>query len=163
MTAARLGEALNATAQEIDRANKVWTVPGERMKGGKEHRVPLCKRALEIASAVSDGYLFGSRYATGKPVSDMMMRLMLRQLGYDGITIHGTARASFKTWAMERTRFDNYVVEAALSHTSGDKVERAYARSDVMEKRQALMQAWEKFCESPPAKSTDRVVPLRSA
>jgi integrase len=163
LTASRLGEALNATAQEIDHANKVWTVPGSRMKGGKEHRVPLCKRALEIASAVSDGYLFGSRYATGKPVSDMMMRLMLRQLGYDGITIHGTARASFKTWAMERTRFDNYVVEAALSHTSGDKVERAYARSDVLEKRCQLMDSWAEFCATPPANSAGRVVPLRQA
>jgi integrase len=161
LTAARLGEALNATAQEIDHANKVWTVPGERMKGGVEHRVPLCKRTLELASIVSDGYLFPSRYSTGKPVSDMMMRLTLRQLGYD-VTIHGF-RATFKTWAMERTRFDNYVVEAALAHINGDKVERAYARSDVIEKRRQLMNAWADFCATPPAKSADKVVPLRSA
>ena len=163
LTAARLGEALNATAQEIDRANKVWTVPGERMKGGKEHRVPLCKRALEMVSMGNGGHLFPSRYKPGKPVSDMMLRLMLRQLGYDGITIHGTARASFKTWAMERTRFDNYVVEAALAHISGDKVERAYARSDVLAKRAELMNAWAKFCETPPAKTSGKVVSMRQA
>jgi len=163
LTASRLGEALNATAQEIDHANKVWVVPGARMKGGKEHRVPLSKRSLAIAGLVSDGYLFPSRYSTGKPVSDMMMRKLLRDLGYNGITIHGTARASFKTWAMERTRFDNYVVEAALAHCSGDKVEQAYARSDVLEKRRQLMTAWAEYCSQPPAKSTDRVVSLRQA
>jgi integrase len=162
LTASRLGEALNATAQEIDHSNKLWLVPGSRMKGGVEHRVPLCKRALEFASVGNGGHLFPSRYSTGKPVSDMMLRLMLRQLGYDGITIHGF-RATFKTWAMERTRFENFTVEAALAHTSGDKVERAYARSDVLEKRRQLMEAWAKFCETPPAKSTDRVVSLRSA
>jgi integrase len=120
LTASRLGEALNATAQEIDHSNKLWLVPGSRMKGGVEHRVPLCKRALEFASVGNGGHLFPSRYSTGKPVSDMMLRLMLRQLGYDGITIHGF-RATFKTWAMERTRFENFTVEAALAHTSGDK------------------------------------------
>jgi integrase len=162
LTAARLGEALNATAQEID-ANKVWTVPGERIKGGKEHRVALSKRALEIAGMVSDGYLFPSRYNTGKPVSDMMMRLMLRQLGYEGITIHGTARASFKTWAMERTRFDNHTIESALAHIGGSKLEQAYMPGDVLAKRRQLMDAWAQFLETPPAKSADRVVPMRSA
>jgi integrase len=162
LTAARLGEALNATAQEIDHANKVWTVPGERMKGGQEHRVPLCKRALELAGAGS-GHLFPSRYFADKPISDTMLRLLLRELvGHNDITIHGF-RATFKTWAMERTRFDNFVVEAALAHISGDKVERAYARSDVLEKRRALMDAWSHFCATSPAKTAEKVVPLRSA
>jgi integrase len=161
LTAARLGEALNATAREIDHANKVWTVPGERMKGGQEHRVPLCKRALELAGTGS-GHLFPSRYFADKPISDTMLRLLLREIGHGDITIHGF-RATFKTWAAERTRFDNHVVEAALAHISGDKIERAYRRTDVLEKRRALMDAWSQFCATPPAKSADKVVPLRKA
>jgi integrase len=163
LTAARLTEARNATLQEIDPANKVWTVPGERMKGGKEHRVPLRKRALELAAMGSDQHLFPSPYFPDKAISEARLRELLRQLGHGNITIHGF-RSTFKDWARDRTRFDNYVVEAALAHLSGDKVERAYARSDVMEKRQQLMEAWAKFCESPPAAAVaDRVVPLRSA
>jgi integrase len=161
LTAARLGESLNATAQEIDHTNKVWTVPGQRMKGGVEHRVPLCKRALELASAGS-GHLFASRYSADKPISDTILRLLLREIGHGDVTIHGF-RATFKTWAAERTRFDNHMVEAALAHISGDKIERAYRRTDVLEKRRLLMDAWAKFCATPPAKTTDRVVPLRSA
>jgi integrase len=161
LTAARLGEALNATAQEINHANKVWTVPGSRMKGGVEHRVPLCKRALELAGAGS-GHLFPSRYSADKPISDTILRLLLRELGHADITIHGF-RATFKTWAAERTRFDNHVVEAALAHISGDKIERAYRRTDVLEKRRQLMSAWADFCAAAPAKTAGRVVPLRSA
>jgi integrase len=160
LTASRLGEALNATAQEVDHAAKVWTVPSARMKGGLEHRVPLCKRALELAGMVSDGHLFPSRYRPGKPVSDMMLRKLLRDLGYN-VTIHGTARATFKTWAMERTRFDNHTIESALAHIAGSKLEQV--RGDVLEKRRQLMDAWAKFCATPPAKSAGRVVPLRSA
>jgi integrase len=159
LTAARLGEALNAAAQEIDHANKVWTVPGQRMKGGQEHRVPLCKRALELAGA-GGGHLFPSRYFADKPISDTMLRLLLREIGHGDITIHGF-RATFKTWAAERTRFDNHVVEAALAHVSGDKIERAYRRTDVLEKRRALMDAWSQFCTTPPAKTADKVVSLR--
>jgi integrase len=164
LTASRLGESLNAVAQEIDKAGKVWVVQGDRMKGGIEHRVPLSKRAFELASTVSDGPLFPSRYRPGKPVSGMMLLRLLRELAGDGFTIHGTARASFKTWAMERMRFDNYVVEAALAHISGDKVEKAYARSDVLEKRRQLMTAWAAFLETPPAKSAGKVVvPMKRA
>jgi integrase len=161
LTAARLGEVLNATAQEIDRANKVWVVPAAHMKGGVEHRVPLCKRAYELASA-ANGHLFPSRYFPGKPISDTVLRLLLRELGHGDITIHGF-RATFKTWAAERTRFDNHVVEAALAHISGDKIERAYRRTDVLERRRELMDAWAKFCATPPAKSTGTVVLMRSA
>jgi integrase len=163
LTCARLGEALNATAQEVDHTNAVWTVPGSRMKNGQPHRVPLAQRSLEIASMVSGGFLFPSRYSTGKPVSDIMMRALLRELAGDGLTIHGTARATFKTWAMERTRFDNHTIEAALAHIAGGKVERSYMRGDILQKRRQLMTAWEMFCTAPPAKSADRVVPLRSA
>jgi integrase len=162
LTASRLGAALNATAQEIDHSNKLWLVPGSRMKSGVEFRVPLSKRALEIASMGGGGYLFPSRYSTGKPISESRLRLMLRQLGYDGITIHGTARASFKTWAMERTRYDNHTIEASLAHT-GSKLEQSYMRGDVLQKRHVLAENWAKFCETPPAKSAGKVVvPLRA-
>jgi integrase len=160
LTAARTGEVLTARPSEIDKG--IWVVPGSRMKGGVEHRVPLCKRAIEVASGGSGSYLFPSRYHHDKALSNMAMLMLLEHMGHDDVTVHGF-RSSFKDWARDRTRFDNYVVEAALAHISGDKVERAYARSDVLEKRRELMNAWAKFCESPPAKSTDRVVPLRSA
>ena len=159
LTASRTGEVLAARPSEI--ADGVWTVPGERMKGGQTHRVPLSKRASEIASGGSGSYLFPSHHPD-KPLSHMTMLMLLKCMGHDDVTVHGF-RSAFKDWCRDRTRFDNYVVEAALAHTSGDKVERAYARSDVLAKRAQLMDAWAKFCESPPAKSADRVVPLRSA
>ena len=133
----------------------------ERMKGGQVHRVPLGKRALEIASIESGTHLFPSRKFPDKAISETRLRDLLRQLGQGDITIHGF-RSCFKTWAMERTRFDNHTIEAALAHSSGDKVEQAYMRSDVLEKRAQLMTAWEKFCETPPAKSADPSLGARS-
>ena len=159
LCAARTGEVLMARPSEI--VDGVWTVPGERMKGGQTHRVPLSKRAIAVAGGGSGSYLFPSHHPD-KPLSHMTMLMLLKCMGYRDVTTHGM-RATFKTWAMERTRFDNYVVEAALAHTSGDKVERAYARSDVLEKRRQLMDAWAKFCATPPAKGAGKVVPLRSA
>jgi integrase len=160
LTAARTGEVLTARPSEI--ANGVWVCPSERMKGGKEHRVPLSKRAIEVASGGSGSYLFPSRYHPDKPLSNMAMLKLLEHMGRDDVTTHGF-RATFKTWAMERTRFEHFVVESALAHISGDKVEMAYARSDVLEKRRQLMDAWSKFCAIPPAKSTGKIVPLKSA
>jgi integrase len=160
LCAARSGEVLTARPSEI--AGGVWTVPGERMKGGQTHRVPLSKRASEVASGGSGSYLFPSPYHPDKPLSNMAMLMLLQYMGHDDVTVHGF-RSSFKDWCRDRTRFDNYVVEAALAHASGDRVERAYARSDVLEKRRQLMDAWAQFCATPPAKSADRVVPLRQA
>jgi integrase len=159
LCAARTGEVLMARPSEI--ADGVWTVPGERMKGGQTHRVPLSKRASEIASGGSGSYLFPSHHPD-KPLSHMTMLMLLKCMGHDDVTVHGF-RSAFKDWCRDRTRFDNYVVEAALAHASGDKVERAYVRSDVLEKRRELMNAWAKFCATPPAKRTDKVVPLRQA
>jgi integrase len=159
LCAARTHEALLARPSEI--ADGVWTVPGERMKGGQTHRVPLSKRASEIASGGSGSYLFPSHHPD-KPLSHMTMLMLLKYMGHDDVTVHGF-RSAFKDWCRDRTRFDNYVVEAALAHTSGDKVERAYARSDVLEKRRQLMNAWADFCETPPVKSTGRVVSMRKA
>jgi integrase len=160
LTAARTGEVLSARPSEIDKG--IWTVPGERMKGGQTHRVPLSKRAIEVGSGGSGSYLFPSRYHPDKPLSHTAMLMLLEHMGHDDVTVHGF-RSTFKDWARDRTRFDNYVVEAALAHISGDKVERAYARSDVLEKRHQLMEAWSKFCATPPAKGAGKVVPLRSA
>ena len=160
LTAARTGEVLTARPSEIDKG--VWTVPGERMKGGQTHRVPLSKRAIEVTSGGSSSYLFPSRYHPDKALSNMAMLKLLEHMGHGDVTVHGF-RSCFKDWCRDRTRFDNYVVEAALAHISGDKVEKAYARSDVLEKRRQLMTAWAAFLETPPAKSAGKVVPLRNA
>jgi integrase len=163
LTGARTGEVLGARPVEIDRREKVWTVPGDRMKGGKEHRVPLCDRALELTGKGSDRYLFPSRYHADKPLSNMAMLMLLDDLAAGEVTVHGF-RSTFKDWARDRTRFDNYVVEAALAHASGDKVEAAYARSDVLEKRRKLMDAWAEYCASKPVgRSSEKLVNLRSA
>jgi integrase len=162
LVCARTNEVLKARPSEISKTERLWTVPGERMKAGLEHRVPLCAQTMQLTEGASDSYLFPSRYHPDKPLSDMALLMLLRRIGYGHVTTHGF-RSTFKDWARDRTRFDNYVVEAALAHISGDKVERAYARSDVLEKRRQLMDAWAKFCATPPAQSADRVVPLRSA
>lgn len=132
------------------------------MKGGKEHRVPLSRRSLEIAGQGSATYLFPSRYQPDKALSNMAMLVLLDDMGHGDVTVHGF-RSTFKDWARDRTRFDNYVVEAALAHVVGDKVEAAYARSDVLEKRRTLMEAWAAFCASTPsAESSDqKIVSLR--
>jgi integrase len=156
LTASRSGEIIKASPSEINRRNRLWTVPGERMKGGKVHRVPLCDRALELLHGASKHYLFPSRHQD-KPLSNMAMLQLLERMGYGRITVHGF-RSTFKDWARDRTRFDNYVVEAALAHTLGDKVEAAYARSDVIEKRRKLMEAWVEFCTR--GVPTGDVVPL---
>jgi integrase len=88
---------------------------------------------------------------------------MLERLGYGHVSVHGTARSTFRDWAAERTNYPNHVVEQALAHAIGNAVEAAYRRGDLFDKRRALMDAWAGFCASPPAKSADRVVPLRSA
>jgi integrase len=159
LCAARTGEVLTARPAEI--AGGVWTVPSERMKGGQTHRVPLSKRAVEVASGGSSSYLFPSRYHPDKALSNMAMLKLLADMGHGDVTTHGF-RSSFKDWCRDRTRFDNYVVEAALAHISGDKVERAYARSDVLQKRRALMESWAEFCATPSAKSTGKVVSIGS-
>jgi integrase len=158
LTVARTGEVLGASPAEIDHGERVWTVPGERMKGGKDHRVPLGKRALELTTTGSDRYLFPGRHPD-KPLRNMAMLMLLKELGGDATT-HGM-RSTFKDWARDRTRFDNYVVEAALAHATGDKIEQAYARSDVLEKRRKLMTAWAEFCSSTPAASTKNIIAMR--
>ena len=152
LTAARTGETMLARWTELDLLDKTWTVPAGRMKAGREHRVPLSARALAILEEMQahrhgdDGFVFpGGK--SGKPLSNMAFLMLLRRMGHADLTAHGF-RATFKTWASERTSFQNEIVEAALAHIVGSKVEQAYRRGDMFEKRRRLMDAWAKFCTS---------------
>lgn len=152
LTAARTGEVTGARWSEIDLAAKVWTVPAGRIKGGREHRVPLSERTLAILKSLprEAEYLFpGGR--KGHSISNMAMDAVLRRQGYkDGrATVHGF-RSTFRDWAAERTAFPNHVVEMALAHTVGNKVEAAYRRGDLFDKRRRLMADWAKFCLATP-------------
>ncbi len=147
LTATRSGEVREAVWDEIDLTAKVWEIPAARMKMKRPHRVPLSLRALEIladARALGDGTGFafpGTKQ--GRPLSDMTLSKLVKELGF-AADIHGF-RTSFRTWAQERTNYPREVAEAALAHLTGDSVERAYARSDVFEKRRKMMEAWAAF------------------
>jgi integrase len=147
LTAARSGEVLGARWDEIDLRGQVWTVPPHRMKGGREHRVPLSTRAVEILKAMralrASEFVFHSTKA-GQPLSDMALQMVLRRAKIDA-TVHGF-RSAFRDWTGERTTFAREVAEAALAHLVGDETERAYRRGDALEKRRALMEAWASFC-----------------
>ncbi len=160
LTAARTSEVVGARWSEIDLEEAVWTIPGERMKAGRDHRVPLSVRCLEILKAArkldaESPYLFPGRGST-QPLSNMAMLMMLRRANSD-ITAHGF-RSSFRDWASERTNFTRDVCEMALAHTVRDKTEAAYRRGDLLEKRRELMETWAQFAGARPAK----VVRLRA-
>jgi integrase len=143
LTAARSGEVLGATWPEIDLAARTWTIPAKRMKAGKAHKVPLCDRAVAVLSALPrNGELVFPLVNSGNA-----MREMLREMRPDA-TVHGF-RSSFRDWAAERTNYPNIVVEAALAHAIGDKVEAAYRRGDLFEKRRRLMADWAAWCARP--------------
>ena len=148
----RLGEALRATWDEIDLDSAEWTIPAARMKGRREHRVPLSPQAMELLRSLyrEDGnpYLFISTRTPGTHVVESTVGIALRDAGRKE-TIHGF-RASFKTWAEERTNFPGIIVELSLAHRVGNAVENAYRRSDLAAKRAKLMQAWGKYCCTPP-------------
>ncbi|MEM6464968.1 MAG: site-specific integrase [Pseudomonadota bacterium] len=143
LTAARSGETRGMTWAEVDLDAKIWTIPAERMKAGKEHRVPLTDAAIALLGARGDDkvLVFASETKAGKPISDMSMTAVLRRMKRDGITVHGF-RSTFRDWAGETTGFPREVIEAALAHGIKDKAEAAYARSDLFEKRRKLMEAW---------------------
>lgn len=140
LTVARTGETIGATPKEIDKEQKLWVVPPERMKAGREHRVPLIDATLGLLGDVSGKYLF-SGAAQGKPLSNMATLMLLRDLRGDGYTVHGF-RSAFSTWAREQTDYPREIVEACLAHASGDAVELAYRRMDFLDKRRALMEEW---------------------
>jgi integrase len=169
LTAGRTGEVIGARWSEIDLLDKVWTVPAARVKAHREHRVSLSARALAILddmqaardAGIGDGFVFpGGR--TGAPLSNMAFWRLLRRMSRGDLTAHGF-RATFKTWASERTSFQNEIVEAALAHVIGGKVEQAYRRGDLFEKRRRLMQQWAAFCATAPAQETRNVTPLRAS
>ncbi len=148
LTAARTGEVRGAVWSEFDLAAQLWTVPGVRMKAGKEHRVPLSARAVAIleemqSKRISDFVFPGVR--KNKPMSENTMAKALAENGGDGATVHGM-RSTFRDWVTEATGHDGDLAEMALSHAVGDAVARAYARSDALEKRRKLMGDWADFC-----------------
>jgi integrase len=147
LTAARSGETLGAKWSEIDKGAKVWTVPTSRMKGGREHRVPLSGRVLAILDEAeklkTSEFIFpGQR--PNRPLSGMAFEMLLRRMKIENATAHGF-RSSFRGWAGETTTFPREVAEAALAHAVGDETERAYRRGDALEKRRKLMDAWASF------------------
>lgn len=146
LTAARSGETRGMTWGEVDLDAKIWTIPAERMKAAKEHRVPLTDAALAVLGRRAEGtpdyaLIFGSEAKPGKPISDMSMTAVLRRMERADITVHGF-RSTFRDWAGEATGFPREVIEAALAHGIKDKAEAAYARSDLFDKRRTLMEAW---------------------
>jgi integrase len=162
LTATRTGEVIGARWDEFDLDEKLWTVPGVRMKAGKEHRVPLSGRALAIidemkASRVNDHEFVFPGGKPRKPLSNMAMLKVLQRIGRDDLTAHGF-RSSFRDWAAERTGFPHEVAEMALAHTLNDKVEAAYRRGDLFQKRRQLMDAWTKHCEA--SKSVGNVIAM---
>ena len=142
-TAARSGEVRGAQWDEIDMDEAVWIIPAERMKMNKEHRVPLSSQAMKIltdAKAQRDENDLVFPSITGKQLSDMTLSKLVREQGIES-TVHGF-RSSFRTWCQEKTNVPGEVAEAALAHVNANKVEAAYARSDLFEKRRSLMEAW---------------------
>ena len=158
LTAARSGEICGATWQEVDLANSLWTIPGERMKAGREHRVPLSKQAVALLKALPriGNYIFPGA-VEGKPLSDMALMQLLRGMDANGYKVHGF-RSTFRDWCGDKTEFENETIEFALAHSIPDSTKPAYRRYRSLEKRALLMQAWANYCEG--AEIADNVVPL---
>ena len=160
LTAARTGEVLGAKWSEIDIDTATWTVPAERMKAGRQHRVTLNAPALALLGALPrtvGEYVFPGLRRDG-PLSQMALLMSLRRMQIEGVTVHGF-RSSFRDWAAEQTTpFSRDVIEAALAHTNQNKVEAAYLRTDHFDKRRLLFDEWGQFCEGEET----NVVPLRA-
>ena len=163
LTAARTGEVIGAAWPEIDFDNKVWTIPATRMKAQREHRVPLCDRALTILRTLrreegNNAIFIGGK--KGAPLSNMAMLELLKGMR-PGYVPHGF-RSSFRDWAAEKTNYPTYVVEKALAHVIADKVEAAYRRGDLFGKRRQLMEAWCRYCASSPEADSGQAVPFKA-
>jgi integrase len=161
LTAARTGEVNAAEWNEIDLDNKTWTRPAEHMKAGREHRVPLSDRAVEILKDLpreeNNPYVFiGTQKGAGMYIT--AMRELLTRIKQT-VTVHGF-RSTFKDWASETTNYSREVTEMALAHTIGNKVEEAYRRLDLFPKRARLMADWANYCNSPTREGA--VVPIRA-
>jgi integrase len=162
LSAARTGEVLGAQWSEVDSDSKIWTIPGHRMKAGREHRVPLTKPVLDLLGKLpreADNPLVFIKGQAG--LSKMAMAHVMERLGQSGkSSIHGF-RSCFATWSHERTAHSAHTVEISLAHNVGSAVEQAYRRTDMIVKRRQLMEQWAKFCSMPPAKISGDVVALR--
>ena len=164
LTAARTNEVVGARWSEVDLKNKTWTVPAERMKAGKAHKVPLSDQPVALLRALyrdghGDGFLFiGSR--PGAALNAKALHRLLARMG-EAVTVHGF-RSSFRTWAAEQTNFPREVGEQALAHIISDKVEAAYKRTTLFDKRRQLMAAWAKYVTTPPVqrRARDNVVAI---
>lgn len=161
LTAARSGEVRGARWAEIDRDAAVWTVPASRMKAGKEHRVPLSPEALALLAALPQGkpedLVF--KAPRGGMLSDMTLAAVLRRMDVPAVP-HGF-RSTFRDWASERTNYPREAAEMALAHAIGDKVEAAYRRGDLFEKRRLMMAEWARFLAQP--EGTGQVLPFKAA
>ncbi|MBQ0717892.1 MAG: tyrosine-type recombinase/integrase [Sulfitobacter litoralis] len=149
LTGSRTTEVLKMRWEELDFDAGVWTCPEERMKGNEEHRVPLTTQMLEIIEplkALKSVFVFEGQ-KRNHPLSNMAMLMLLRRMGVEGVTVHGF-RSTFRDWVSETGKGQWEVAERSLSHKVGSKVERAYARSDLLEKRRALMDEWSRFVTS---------------
>jgi integrase len=144
LTAARTGEAIGAQWDEIDFVERTWTIPAQRMKAKRDHRVPLSEAAVALIERMrtvrQDNHVFPSE-RIGKPLSNMAMLTLLRRMGRSDLTTHGF-RATFRTWAADRTAFPREVIEAALAHVVGSKVEAAHQRGDLFEKSLGTALDW---------------------
>lgn len=149
LNASRTGEVLLARRTEVQ--GNVWTIPGNRMKAGRQHQVPLCQRSMDLIliaqSQDSESQFIFSR--GGKPLSSMAMLMMVRRM-QSGLTVHGF-RSSFRDWVSEETDHSPEVAEMALAHTIGNKVEQAYRRGNLLERRRHLLRDWESYCNGNPA------------
>lgn len=157
LTAARSGEVLGMTWDEIDVPSRTWIVPADRMKAAVEHRVPLAaaadavlKKMYKDGVQLTDSVFVGDK---GAPLSNMAMSMLLRRMGYTSITVHGF-RSTFRDWAGECADFAREDVEMALAHTVASKTERAYRRGSAIEKRRNIMRAWERYCGAESSNET---------
>jgi len=145
---------------EIDLDKRVWTLPPHRMKAGREHRVPLSERAVailrQLAEIKTSDFIFPGR-RKNRPLSHRAMNKTLHRTTADTVTVHGF-RSSFRDWAGNETHFPREIMETALAHAIGNQVEQAYRRSDALEKRRKLMEAWASYCLEP---KSEQVVAFR--
>lgn len=163
LTAARSGEVRGAVWSEFDLIAAVWTIPAERMKAKKEHRVPLSQSAIDLLNnlpRIGDFVFPGAR--EGRPLSDMSLTAVLRRMDRGDLTAHGF-RSTFRDWAGETTAHPREVIEHALAHQLQNKVEAAYAHGTLFAKRVKLMADWAKYCDTTPAVKGDNVLAFAAA
>jgi integrase len=163
LTAARTGEAIGCRWSEIDMTAAVWTIPVERMKARRDHRVPLSEAALALLRDLprdpESDFVFISPMSKGEPLSNMALLATLKRMKRADLTAHGF-RSTFRDWAAEATAYADAVAEMALAHAIGNAVEAAYRRGDLFEKRKRLMTDWASYCAAGSRASAE-VVPIR--